>query len=79
MVSESGPSHNKSFQVKCSLNDLKTDALVDSVVANGSSINRAKTSAAELILTQTKLDKPSPDKTKKKSKILNFLENIFTW
>ena len=76
MVSESGPCHSKIFEVKCTLNDLKTNDLIESVVASGSSINKAKNSAAELVLAQTKLDKPTRENReiiKKKSKLYDLI------
>lgn len=72
VVSESGPCHSKIFEVKCTLNDLKTNDLIESVVASGSSINKAKNSAAELVLAQTKLDKPTRENREIiKKKIIN--------
>jgi len=72
VVSENGPCHNKIFEVKCSLHDSNTNELVESEVASGSSINRAKNSVAELVLAKTKLAKPSRENAKKKCKSLLF-------
>lgn len=62
IIKESGPCHNRIFEVKCSLNDLKTNELIQATIALGPSINKAKNSAAELALKETNIEKLKTDK-----------------
>lgn len=69
VVSESGPQHAKIFQVKCTIYDPKTDSDLETYASNGSSINKAKQSAAEIALAQTRLEKPTSEQMRKKKAV----------
>ncbi|RMZ96702.1 zinc finger RNA-binding isoform X6 [Brachionus plicatilis] len=69
VVSESGPQHAKTFQVKCTIYKPETEAELESYVSSGSSISKAKQSAAELALRETKLEKPTAEQIKKKRSV----------
>ncbi|CAF0812939.1 unnamed protein product [Brachionus calyciflorus] len=71
VISETGPQHAKIFQIKCTIYDPLTQAEIETYTASGSSINRAKQAAAELAITQTKLEKPTPEQLKKKRAVKN--------
>lgn len=68
VISETGPQHAKIFEIKCSLIDLKTNNCKESVTTSGSSHAKAKQSAAEIAIKNTKLEVPSKEQmTKKKN------------
>ena len=66
VVSETGPQHAKLFEIRCSLIELSTGTPTDSVNSSGTSHIRAKQTAAELMLKQTKLQVPTAEQIKKK-------------
>jgi len=74
-ISESGQCHNKIFEIKCSLINEKSNATIESATATGTSLHRAKNSAADLLLKQTKLEKQDPSNLKKNSNQFFFLVN----
>ena len=61
MISETGSNPTKTFEVKCSLIDLKTNSCVESVTTSGSSHIKAKKAAAEIAIKSTKLKVPSKE------------------
>ncbi len=69
VVGESGPPHARIFEAKCTVFDPKIEdaeaAVVDTAQATGTSINRAKSAAGEIILSRTKLEMPTPEQIKK--------------
>jgi dsRNA-specific ribonuclease len=75
VISESGPPHAKTFEVKLSLIDSQKDSVVESYSSKGSSINKAKASAGETAIKETKLEKPTDEdiKNKKNGKLFSFL------
>ena len=79
MLSESGPQHAKTFEVKCSIMDLKNNTCIESVTTTGSSHVKARQSAAEIALKQTKLDIPTKEliSKKKNGKFLVKKETFF--
>jgi hypothetical protein len=66
VISEAGPQHAKVFEIKCSLIDVKTSNCIESVTTSGSSHAKAKQTAAEIAIKNTKLEFPSKDHSMKK-------------
>lgn len=66
LIDETGPQHSKTFQVKCTIYNAKNDSVIETYLSTGSSISKAKQSAAEIALTQTKLETPSTDQMRRK-------------
>jgi hypothetical protein len=61
-----GPQHAKVFEIKCSLIDLKTNECIESVTSSGTSHIKAKQTAAEILLKNTKFGFPSKEHIAKK-------------
>ncbi len=61
-----GPQHAKVFEIKCSLIDLKTNECIESVTSSGTSHIKAKQTAAEIVLKNTKFGFPSKEHIAKK-------------
>lgn len=66
VISEAGPQHAKVFEVKCSLIDVKTSNCIETVTTSGSSHAKAKQTAAEISIRNTKLEFPSKEQSMRK-------------